>query len=189
MTTTSDLLTAEDLMRLHSKGVRGELVRGVLNETIASGVEHGEIVMQLGLLLGNFVVPRRLGRLIGSDAGVLLERSPDTVREPDIAFISAERLPLRQRVTGYAEVAPDLVVEIMSPTDSADALQDKARMWLTHGVKLVWVIHPDQRRVDVHRLEQPVERLNEHDQLDGLEALPGFHCPVASIFGPADDET
>ncbi len=187
MTTTSDLLTAEDLMRLHSKGVRGELVRGVLNETMPTGREHGEIAANISFELLSFIKPRELGIVTTSDSGVRLERNPDTVREPDVAFFSRDRAG-SGRQTGYAEVAPDLVVEIMSPTDSADALQNKARMWLSHGVKLVWVIHPDQRRVDAHRLELAVERLNEHDQLDGLEALPGFHCPVASIFGPADDE-
>ena len=112
------LLTAHDLLRLSSQGVRGELIRGVLCETMPTGREHGQIVANLVLLLGNFIKPRRLGILTASDSGVWLERDPDTVREPDIAFFAAEMSPLDDRVTGYAEVAPDLVVEIASPGDS-----------------------------------------------------------------------
>ena len=87
MTTTKaevKLLTAADLLRLHSEGVRGELVRGVLEETVSNGMRHGEIVVNYGMLLGNFVKPRRLGRLMASDSGVWLDRDPDTVREPDL---------------------------------------------------------------------------------------------------------
>ncbi|MXW25363.1 MAG: Uma2 family endonuclease, partial [Dehalococcoidia bacterium] len=111
-------------------GVRGELIRGVLCETMPTGIEHGKIVMRLGAALFNIVEPRQLGTLVASDSGVWLERDPDTVREPDIAFFSAERMPLSARITGYAEVAPDLVVEVASPSDSRREVHDKAHMWL-----------------------------------------------------------
>ena len=114
-TTLTKLLTADDLLRLDSEGVRGELIRGVLYETMPTGQEHGEIAANLVTELRNFVKPRKLGRLTVSDAGVWLERDPDTVREPDIAYTSAARLPPGVRVRGYAEVVPDLVVEIVSP--------------------------------------------------------------------------
>ena len=87
-TQKTKLLTADDLLRLYSQGVRGELVRGELRETVASGREHGQLVMNLGFLMGAFIRPRRLGVLFGSDSGIWLERDPDTVREPDIGFIS-----------------------------------------------------------------------------------------------------
>ena len=122
-TTKTKLLTADDLLRLYSKGVRGELIRGVLCETMAAGGEHGEIVINLGMILGGFIKPRRLGRLAGSDAGVHLERDPDTVREPDLAFISSQKLPLNVRNPGYYEVVPDLVVEIASLSDSRREVQ------------------------------------------------------------------
>ena len=119
MTTATDtkLLTAGELLRLYSRGVRGELIRGVLHATMPTGQEHGEIVVNLGFELGGFVKPRRLGRLTGSDAGVWLERDPDTVREPDVAFFSAEKVPPGMRVTGYSETVPDLVAEVVSPGD------------------------------------------------------------------------
>ncbi len=119
MTTTTPteakLLTAADLLRLDGEGVRGELIRGVLCETMPTGHEHGTIVTKLVIRLGNFVERRALGTLVASDSGVWLERDPDTVREPAIAFTSAEKIPLDSRITGYAEVAPDLVVEVCVP--------------------------------------------------------------------------
>ena len=181
-TTATRLLTADDLLRLHGEGVRGELIRGVLCETTPAGREHGEIVMALGVKLVFFVRERKLGR-IGSDVGVWLERGPDTVRGPDIAFFSTERAPPGERVTGYAETAPDLVVEVASPSDRRTAIDDKARMWLAHGVRLVWVVHPDTRTVDVHRAGGPAATLAGGDALDGGEVLPGFGCGLDAIFG------
>ena len=185
MTTTTEakLLTAADLLRLDGEGVRGELIRGVLCETMPSGQEHGEIVMNLGVALGNFIKPRGLGRLVGSDSGVWLERDPDTVREPDVAYFSAERTPPGARVTGYSEVVPDLVVEVVSPSDSRREIHDKARMWLSHGVRLVWVVHPETRSVAVHQQDRDTVTLGEDDALDGLDVLPGFSCPVPAVFG------
>ncbi len=183
-TTEAKLLTAADLLRLDGEGVRGELIRGVLCETMPAGIEHGAIVMRLGAALFNVVEPRRLGTLAASDSGVWLERDPDTVREPDIAFFSAERMPLNARMTGYAEVPPDLVVEIVSPSDSRREVHDKAHMWLNHGVRLVWIVQPETRTVDVYRPDQSIATLGEQDSLDGLHVLPGFTCDVSAVFGP-----
>ncbi len=180
--TQPKLLTAADLLRLHSEGVRGELIRGVLCETMGVGEEHGEIVLNLGIMLGGFVKSRRLGRLVGSDVGVLIERNPDTIREPDLAFISAEKRPLGIRNTGYVNVIPDLVVEIASPSDRLTQINDKAMMWLNYGVPLVWVVFPDTRTVEVHPVDGPVVTLSEDDVLDGGPVLPGFTCPVRDIF-------
>ena len=184
MTTThTKLLTADDLLRLYSQGVRGELIRGVLCETMPTGQEHGEIVVHLSAALLQFVKPRGLGRVVASDSGVRLGRDPDTVREPDVAFFSAEKMRPGVRVTGYSETAPDLVVEVASPSDSRPQIHDKARMWLSHGVRLVWVVHPDTRTVDVHRADRDAGTLGEEDSLDGMDVLPGFSCPVKAVFG------
>lgn len=187
MTTTAaksemKLLTADDLLRLHSEGVRGELIRGVLHKTVSTGIEHGEIAVNLAILMGTFVKSGRLGRVVGTDAGIWLERNPDTVREPDIAFISAEKLPLDTRVRGYAEVVPDLVVEIISPNDRPVAVYDKAQMWLRFGVRLVLLIDPDVRTVTVMPQDGPAQTLTDADTLDGGDVLPGFSCAVSDIF-------
>ena len=183
MTTTEQkLLTADDLLRLDSQGVRGELIRGVLCETMPAGQEHGEIAANLTIMLGTFIKPRKLGRITVSDAGVLLERDPDTVREPDIAYFSVEKVPAGTRVTGYSQVAPDLAVEIKSPSDGRWAVNDKALMWLRYGVRLVWAVYPDTRTVEVHREGHKVIVLTEADTLDGLDVLPDFTCAVSEIF-------
>jgi len=179
---TERLLTAADLLRLDGEGVRGELIRGVLCETMPAGQEHGEIVVNLVIALGAFIKPRRLGRLAASDSGVWLERGPDTVREPDIAYFSAARMPLGERITGYAQISPDLVVEVVSPSDSRRAANDKALMWLRYGVRLVWVVHPETRTIEIHCEDQPVAVLGAADALDGGDVLPGFTCPVADVF-------
>ncbi|MYA41249.1 MAG: Uma2 family endonuclease [Gammaproteobacteria bacterium] len=183
-TTEAKLLTAEELLRLDAEGVRGELIRGVLCETMPTGELHGKIVMRLGGLLFGFVEPEGLGTLFASDSGIWLERDPDTVREPDIAFTSSQRLPLDAWNAGYAEVVPDLVVEVASPSDSRREVHDKAHMWLNHGVRLVWVVQPETRTVDVYRPDGAIATLGEQDSLDGLDVLPGFTCDVSAVFGP-----
>ena len=180
--TKPKLLTADDLLRLYSQGVRGELIRGVLYKTMPSGQEHGEIAANTVIILGGFVKPRQLGRIIASDAGVLLERDPDTVREPDVAFISYRRSPRGVRNTRYAQAIPELVVEIRSPSDGAADLAEKALMWLAHGVLIVWAVDPDTRTVDVYRAGFPVLTLADGDSLDGGDVLPGFSCAVSDIF-------
>ena len=184
MTTTAKpkLLTADDLLRLHSEGVKGELIMGVLHKKVSNGLEHGEIAMNWGILLGSFVKPRRLGRIFGSDAGVQLEHDPDTVREPDVAFISAERMPLDVRERRYAQVVPDLVVEIISPNDRPVAVFDKAQMWLRHGVRLVWITDPEARTVTALPQSGPARTYTEDDTLDGGDVLPEFSCAVRDIF-------
>ena len=181
--TARELLTADDLLRLSSGGVRGELIRGALSETMPTGHRHGKIATRLVMRLGAFIEPRRLGTLTASDSGVWLERDPDTVREPDVAFFSAEKIPLDADIPGYAEVAPDIVVEIVSPNDRRAEVNDKALMWLRYGVRLVWVVRPEERLIDVHRDGHPVATLSESESLDGLDVLPGFSCPVREVFG------
>ncbi len=182
MATDTKLMTADDLLRLYSEGVRGELIRGVLHETMPTGQEHGEIVANLVLELGVFVKPRKLGRLTASDAGVWLEHDPDTVREPDVAFFSADKVPPGVRVTGYSEAVPDLVAEIVSPSDSRREIRDKAWMWVSHGVRMVWAVDPDTRTVDVYRSDEGVLTLGESDLLSGMDVLPGFSCVVRAVF-------
>lgn len=179
-----ELLTADDLLRLHSRGVRGELIRGVLGGTVSTGHGHGKIAARLVAALVNFVDAARTGTVVTSQTGVVIDRNRDMVREPDIAFTSAVRLPLGTVIEGDTEVVPDLVVEIAGQGDTIAAVNDCALMWLRHGVRLVWVVHPDTRTVDVHRPDDAVAILGEDDDLDGLDVLPGFTCPLGPVFGP-----
>ncbi len=187
MTTLAQrLLTADDLLQLDSEGFHGELIRGVLHKTMPPGDRHGVIMAELTIHLGLFVQQHSLGRLTTGDAGVWIERDPDTVRAPDIAFFSAERTAGRPPLPGYSIAIPNLVVEIVSPNDKTHEVYDKARMWLSHGVQLVWVVNPQTRTVDVHCSQQPVAVIDESAALDGADVLPGFSCPLSSIFPPAE---
>ena len=176
------LLTAGDLLRLSIAGVRDGLIRSVLCETMPTGQEHGEIAATLAAELVMFTRASQLGRVTTSDSGVWLEHDPDAVRQPDVAYFSAQRTPPGLRVTGYSETIPDLVAEIASPGDSRREVHDKPRMWLSHGVQLVWVLHPDTRAVDVHLADIPVLTLGADDALDGWDVLPGFTCAVSTVF-------
>ena len=188
MTTTATtgtkpkLLTADDLLQLDSEGVKGELIMGVLHKRVSNGVEHGEIVLNLGSPLHQFVKSSRLGRVVGSDVGILLGRDPDTVREPDIAFISAERMPLDVREKRYSQVVPDLVVEVVAPNDRPIPLFDKAQMWLRFGAHLVWIVNPETRTIVAWPQSGSTRTYTEDDTLDGGDVLPGFTCAVRDIF-------
>ncbi|WP_419552334.1 Uma2 family endonuclease [Candidatus Poriferisodalis sp.] len=182
------LLTAEELLRLDAQGVRGELVRGLFCKMAPAGYRHGMVAMRLGARLVDHAEARGLGTVIGTDAGILLERNPDTVREPDIAFTSAERLPFGTEPNGYSGVVPDLVVEVASPNDRPSELAERTAMWLSFGVRLLWVVHPDANTIEVHRAgtdraaAQQVETLTLDDDLDGGSVLPGFTYSLSSLF-------
>ena len=185
MTTTSSpkLVTAEDLFVLSSNGFYGELVRGELVELMRPGVRHNKIMGFLTHILMSFVLPRSLGTVLPGDTGVVIERDPDTVRGPDVAFYSAQRIGFDENTLGYAEVPPDLVVEIRSPNDSLPDMVSRAQMWLNHGVPLVWILIPESRTVDVYLPDAAAVSLTVSEQLDGGDVLPEFACRVGDLFG------
>ena len=180
-TTETKPLTADDLMRLESQGVYGELIRGEFHETMPGGGDHGIISSIVNALLYIFIEPERLG-WVTTEIGILLERDPLTVRAPDVAYFSHERWPRDRSIPSYVDIVPDLAVEVQSPNDSRREIEDKARMWLDCGVRLVWAIHPDTRTVDVFRADGSESTLGTADTLDGSEVLPGFSCAVERLF-------
>ena len=181
-TAKNKLLTAEDLLRLNSQGIKGELIRGVLHETVSVGKVHARLAIRIGGELDRHARRHRLGQVGGSDGGVFIERDPDTVREPDIYFVSAERLPMDDDSDGYLEVVPELVVEIVSPSDTEQEVAAKIRMWLEFGVSMAVEVRPPQRAVTVHRPGVPAVALTGDDVLDGGDVLPGFSLPLGEIF-------
>jgi len=179
---SATLLTADEFMHLGGE-VRGELIRGVLCEMTPTGQEHGWVVALLTRELVTHVEVHRLGIVVAGESGVQLEHDPDTVRAPDIAFTSAQRLPADRITRRYAEVVPDLVVEVVSPSDRHADVRDKARMWLSFGVQLVWVVFPVARTVEVHSADaDAAQTLSEADSLDGGSVLPGFSYPLSRLF-------
>ena len=175
-------LTADDLLRMDADGLRGELIRGVFRQTMPPGKMRAFVALKLGFLLQTFVFPRRLG-IVTSEIGVWIERDPDTVRAPDIAFFSIEKDPPgAETARGYSTAVPDLAVEVRSPNDSLAYMREKALMWLRHGARMVWNVHPDTRTVDVYRRGHPTITLKEGDDLDGYDVIPGFACNVSEVF-------
>ena len=177
------LITAEDFMRMDdSEGVRSELIRGAICEMGRTGLAAAQIAGIFVAELTIFARPRKLGRASGADSGVRLARAPDTVRVPDAMFISADRQPSKEDLGFFAEVVPDIVVEVKSRTDRIAETHDKARMWHSYGVPLVWAAYPETRTIDVHRADGSITTLTDADTLDGGEVLPGFSVAVSVMF-------
>ena len=177
-------LTAEELLRLNLPNKRTELVRGVLIVREPAGYQHGDVAARLMLAIGNHVQARALGRVFAAETGFTLARKPDTVRAPDVAFISNERLP-DPPPRGFAEMAPDLAVEVLSPDDRPGEVLEKVADWLKAGARLVWVVDPIRRVARVYRADGSASLLEENDALQGEDVLPGFSCALAGVVQPS----
>lgn len=182
MTTAKKLLTADDLLAMPDDGKRYELIRGVLIEMPPTSLEHGIIAARFGRRMGNFAEEHDLGHDVAADTGVNVERNPDTVRAPDYGFISYERMAEPPPPRGFANVIPDLVLEVVSPNDRQPDIDAKTQMWLEAGVRLVLVAYPATREVHAHHDDGSVVRYGIGDTVVGDPVLPGFTCPVADIF-------
>ena len=180
MATTTRFLTAEEFFELPSSRWC-ELIDGVPIETMPSGWEATGIAGTITIRLGIFVEPRRLGRVL-TEPGVILRRNPDAVRAPDVAFVQADRIPAGGLPKAFSEIVPDLIVEVVSPSNTAAEIQGKVREWIEAGARLVWVVYPVSRTVEVIRSLLDRETLSPGDTLDGGAVLPGFSCPVEEIF-------
>ena len=174
MTTKPKLMTAEELLLMPNDEMQRELIRGVLTEDIPPGDEHGVLVARIGWLFANYCEENDYGEVRAGDSGFLLERGPD------LAWVSPDRLS--EPVAGYAELAPDLVVEVKSPSNSNREMTDRAMMWLSHGVRMVLVADPRPVNLTVFRPGEPPVTLGEDDILDGGNLLPGFSTPVWRLF-------
>jgi Uma2 family endonuclease len=178
------LLTADDLYSLPD--IPCELRRGVLHMMSPASGGHGAVVTRLLTVMGPYVHGKGLGALFTAETGFVLERDPDTVLCPDIAFVVAARLPAGGiGWSGFMELAPDLVVEVLSPSNRPAEVRAKIADYLRLGVRAVWALIPAKRAVRVHcregsRITETL--LTEADMLDGGEVLPGFRCPVAELF-------
>ena len=175
-------ITADELLEMDARGERGELIRGVFCKVMSAGIRHGKVAGRLIRRLGNVAEEQGLGTVVGTDSGVWIERDPDTVLEPDVAYFSTERMPLDADVPGYAQVVPDIVAEVVSPSDTSREVAGKAAMWINAGVRLVWVVWPETKMIEVYRPGQPTVTLRETDTLTGMDVLPQFSTPVGDVF-------
>jgi len=180
---TGTLITAEEFFRMPepANGSRQELVRGVVVTMPPPGFQHVDIQINVAFFLKQHLRTHRIGR-VTAESGVRTERGPDSVRGPDVAFWSAERLPLDITPLGYPDEVADLVVEILSPGQTRRGLRDKVREYLAAGVRVVWVVEPDNRSVTVYRSAEEGRVYEEGSVLTGEDVLPDFSVPVAELF-------
>ena len=179
--TTPSAVTAAELERISLPGKITELVRGRLVVREPPGTRHGAIAANLAYYLGDHVRRHGLGTVFAQDTGFKITSDPDTVRAPDVAFVArerADRIPGR----GYAELAPDLLAEVISPDDRPAEVLAKVADFLAAGARLVWVIDPERMEARVYRQDGSLAVLGEDDALDGEDVLPGFRCKVTQIL-------
>ena len=154
-----------------------EYVKGELVPMAPPTMEHGDISMSLSLLLGVYIRENELGRLYPADTDFKLG---DRLVKPDIAFVSTARLPENRRQA--SPVAPDLAVEVVSPTDIQYRVVEKAFAYLNAGTRLVWIIEPVGKTITVYRSKTDIKVLTREDTLDGEDVVEGFSCQVAELF-------
>jgi Uma2 family endonuclease len=173
--TPEQLLERED-------GHRFELIDGKLVER-KMGAWSSQVALNIMGLLREYVHPKKLGKLFGTDCGYqIFADKPNQVRYPDGSFIAKGRLPEDKTPGGYVRIAPDLAVEAVSPNDTAEEVEAKRIAFLRAGVRLLWVIYPESRTVHVYRKGGGAAALEEGDELTGEDVLPGFVCKVADLF-------
>ena len=186
MSAQKTLVTVDQLLdissRLNAEGKRCELVKGELIVMAPAGGRHGRIANKIAFLVTKVTEAGRLGDVFAAETGFVLQRDPDTVRAPDVSFVSKERMGTDEIPAGFLELAPDLAVEVVSPNDSAPTVQSKVEDWLEAGTRLIWVVYPDTRSVTVYRSLHEAEVLSESDTLDGAPVFLDFSVTVRNLF-------
>jgi len=180
--TANVLVTAEELFSMPDDGFRYELVRGELRKMAPAGHIHGKVAINISTPLAQYVRAHNLGTVYAAETGFKLASNPDTVRAPDVAFIRRDRVEEVGNVEGYWPGAPDLVVEVVSPSDTYSEVEEKVLEWLEAGVRMVIVANPRMRVVTVYRSLTEITVLTEADTLDGADVVPGWKMAVRDIF-------
>ena len=175
-------LTESDLLNVTDDSCRHELVAGVIVAESFPTPGHDRTFRRLLRLLGDFVQGHELGEVFG-ETGYVLARDPDTVRGPDLSFVSRERLTNFDDGRFFSG-APDLAVEILSPSNRRGEMHARVADYLAAGARFVWVVDSKRRSVTTYRTLLAPRRLESHEALDGEDVLPGLVIPLESIFGP-----
>ena len=181
-------MTAEELFDLPDDGGRFELIGGELAHMTPTGGEHGALAVRIGRLLDEHVEAHDLGVCCGAETGFILQRDPDTVRAPDAAVVLKSRIPDTGIPAGYWPFAPDVAVEVVSPSDRLAEVHVKIAEYFAAGTRLVWLVEPETRMVHVYRSLKVVEVVGTEQELEGGDVLPGFRCEVRRLFASAPAE-
>jgi Uma2 family endonuclease len=180
-------MTTEELLALPDDGMERWLIRGELREkpmTVRNRF-HSRALIRVGQLLANWLdqQPEPRGQVLGGEAGVRLRRTPDSTVGVDVIYVSAEVAARQTDDTTLIDGVPVLAVEILSPSDTVEEIDEKVDSYLTAGVALVWVLDPHDRTVTVYRPDARPQLFNDEQELTGEPHLPGFRAPVARLFG------
>lgn len=179
---TLQFTTAAQLLNLPRDGFRYDLVRGILNTMSPAGGRHGRLACRIALLLGNHVDANRLGVVLAAETGFLLSTNPDTVLAPDVAFVEQSRYLSVEDEAGYLPLAPDLVVEVLSPNDRFFRVESKALAWLASGCKLVLLVDPESETVHAYRSRSSIQIFQSQESVDCSDAVVGWSFDVKDIF-------
>lgn len=182
MTATTQIMTSEDLLRIPDDGYRYELLEGELKKMAPASHQHGSTIMNVSTPLDQHVRANNLGKVYAAETGFKITTNPDTVRAPDVAFVSRERLEEVGDVQGYWPGAPDLVIEVISPGDIYIEVEEKVFDWLKAGARMVVVINPRKQIVTIRCSINDIVTLTANDTLDGGDVVPGWSMPVKDIF-------
>lgn len=180
--TTTDLITADELLQMKDDGFRYELVRGELIKRSPADHQHGRITLNFTMPLYQFVRANQLGTVYAAETGFKLAEDPDVVRAPDAAFIRRERVEEVGQTEGFWPGAPDLAAEVVSPGDTYPEVEDKIADWLDAGTRLVVVVNPSTQTVALYHSRSDIRILTIDDVLDGGEVVPNWTLPVRDIF-------
>lgn len=182
MSTITQLMTAEELFMMPHGDFRYDLVKGELRKMSPAGSEHGMIAARLTAALVQHVLENELGEVFGAETGFKLASNPDTVRGPDVSFVREERIPEMGITQKFWDGPPDLAVEVVSPGDSFDEVDEKIQDYLSAGTRAVWIISPKRKTVSIHRAGAETITLTENEMLDGQDIIPGFQYSVTKLF-------
>ena len=175
-------MTAAELLVMPHNGYRYELVQGELRQMEFADRQHGRIAANfIGSLIA-FVKEHNLGEVHSSETGFIIDTAPDTVRAPDVSFVARERAEATAEERGFFPGAPDLAVEVISPNDRYNEVEEKVADWLRAGTQMVVVIDPYQRTATVYRSFDEICVLTERDVIDGGDVVLGWEMPLADIF-------
>jgi Uma2 family endonuclease len=182
MNTTKQIVTAEELLKLPKEGFRYELIQGELKKMSPAGHYHGRVAVHLTASLAHYVKTHQLGFVYAAETGFKLSSNPDTVRTPDVAFIRKEKVQKVGNTDGFWLGAPDLAVEVVSPSDTYQEVEDKVDDWLQAGPQMVIVLNPRKKSAIVYHSKRELMVLTEEDEIEGEDVIPGWKIKVADLF-------
>lgn len=176
-------IISDDLLDLPKDGFRYEIVRGELRKKMPSGILHALIAGRIAGLLSGFIRQRRLGEILTAEPGFKLSLTPETLRVPDVSFMRMDKFLQIKNLDKFYSGAPNLAVEVISPSETFQDVQEKIEDYLASGVEMIWIVRPKQTTITVYRPQHELTVLRIGDSLDGADVIPGFTCSVEDILG------